>query len=116
MLLQPFCENAIWHGFQDKEGQGNVNINIRTENDLFECMITDNGVGRKQAAELRSKSVKKERSFGLDITRERLSIFAEENKADASFEIEDLADENGSAMGTRVILRIAYKKLIEEAA
>jgi len=116
MLLQPFCENAIWHGFRNKEGQGHININIRMENDLIECMITDNGVGRKQAAELKSKAVKRERSFGLDITRERLALFNEENGSDANFEIEDLADENGSAVGTRVILRIAYKKLIEEAA
>jgi len=116
MLLQPFCENAIWHGFRNKEGQGHININIRTEEDLLEFMITDNGVGRKQAAAFKNKSPKKEKSMGLQITLDRLTLFGEENNATADFEIEDLADENGSAMGTRVTLRIAYKKLIEEAA
>jgi sensor histidine kinase YesM len=116
MLLQPFCENAIWHGFRNKDGQGHININIRTEEDLLECTITDNGIGRKQAAAFKNKSPKKERSLGLQITRERLALFSEENNAAADFEIEDLADEKGTSTGTRVILKIAHKKLIEEAA
>ncbi len=116
MLLQPFCENSIWHGFRNKEGQGQININIRTEDHLLECMITDNGIGRKQAAAFKKKSPKKEGSMGLAITRERLALFSEENNANANFEIEDLADEHGTSTGTRVILRIAYKELVEEPA
>jgi sensor histidine kinase YesM len=116
MLLQPFCENAIWHGFRNKEGQGHININIRTEDHLLECVVTDNGIGRKQAAAFKKKSPKAEQSFGLDITRERLALFSEENDADADFEMEDVEDENGICKGTRVILKIAYKELIEEPA
>ena len=116
MLLQPFCENAIWHGFRNKGGQGHININIKSEYDLLECTITDNGVGRKQAAEFKSNSVEKERSFGLDITRERLALFNEENKADANFEIEDLTDENGASKGTMVVLKIACMKYVEKVA
>jgi len=116
MLLQPFCENAIWHGFKNKEGQGHIHINIRTEDHLLECMIIDNGIGRKQAAAFRKKSPKKESSLGLAINRERLALFSEENNAFADFEIEDLADENGTATGTRVILKITYQELAEERA
>ena len=54
--------------------------------------------------------------MGLAITRERLALFSEENNANANFEMEDLADENGISTGTRVILKIAYKELIEEPA
>ena len=116
MLLQPFCENAIWHGFRNKDGQGHININIRTEDNLLECIITDNGIGRQQASALKIKSAKKEKSRGLEITRERLALYSEENNEIAGFEIEDIADENDKCAGTRVILKIAYKKLIEEAA
>ena len=114
MLLQPFCENAIWHGFKNKEGQGHIDINIRTEDHLLEFMITDNGIGRKQAAAFKKRSPKKEGSMGLGITGERLALFSEENNVDANFEIEDLADENGTSTGTRVILTIAYKEFVEE--
>src|SRR4029078_1747163 len=116
MLVQPFCENAIWHGFKNKEGQGHININIRTEDYLLECMITDDGIGREQAALFKKKSSKNDGSMGLGITRERLALFSEENNAEADFEIEDLVDEMGKATGTRVILTIAYKELIEEPA
>ena len=116
MLLQPFCENAIWHGFKNKEGQGHININIRTEDHLLECIITDDGIGRKQAALFKRKSSKNEGSMGLEITRERLALFSEENNAEADFEIEDLVDEIGQGKGTRVILKIVYKEFIEELA
>jgi len=116
MLLQPFCENAIWHGFKNKEGQGHININIRTEDHLLECIITDDGIGRKQAALFKRKSSKNEGSMGLEITRERLALFSEENNAEADFEMEDLVDEIGQGKGTRVILKIVYKEFIEELA
>jgi sensor histidine kinase YesM len=116
MLLQPFCENAIWHGFMNKKEQGHININIRTEDNLLECTITDNGIGRNHASAMKMHPVKKEKSFGLDITRERLSLFGEENNAAADFKIEDLSDANGNSTGTKVILTIEYKNAITKAA
>jgi hypothetical protein len=123
MLLQPFCENAIWHGFmnlpadgQGKEGQGRLVINIHTTENMLECTITDNGVGRKQAALSKNRSPRKERSLGLEITRERLALLSEENDAQANFSIVDLEDEQGLSKGTQVILRIVYKTYIEKVA
>jgi sensor histidine kinase YesM len=123
MLLQPFCENAIWHGFmnlpagrEDKDGQGHLVINIHTTENMLECTITDNGVGRKQAALFKNRSPRKERSLGLEITRERLALLSEENDAQANFSIVDLEDENGLSKGTKVVLRIVYKTYIEKVA
>ena len=101
---------------KNKEGQGHININIRTEDHLLECIITDDGIGRKQAALFKRKSSKNEGSMGLEITRERLALFSEENNAEADFEMEDLVDEIGQGKGTRVILKIVYKEFIEELA
>ncbi|MFN2458291.1 MAG: histidine kinase, partial [Chitinophagaceae bacterium] len=54
MLLQPFCENAIWHGLMHlptgqagKEGQGKLDIVMSLQNGQLQCIISDNGVGRK---------------------------------------------------------------------
>jgi len=123
MLLQPFCENAIWHGFANLDAnasgsktQGQLNINIKTEGNMIEFAVTDNGIGRKEAEILARRSVKKERSKGLSITRERLALFCAEHNAEAGFEIKDLADEKGAAAGTRVILRISYNQVLEEVA
>jgi sensor histidine kinase YesM len=101
MLLQPFCENAIWHGFMNKKGQGHLVINIQSDENMLEFTITDDGVGRKQAAMLKNRSPKRERSLGLEITRERLTLFSEENNAEANFMVEDLEDENRMSKGTK---------------
>jgi len=114
LLLQPFCENAVWHGLMNKEGQGHLNISISEENKVLNCIITDDGVGRKMAAALKSKSVKKERSLGLQITTKRLSLMNDENSPAAFYEIEDLHDEHGNVAGTKVTLKISYKEPVEE--
>jgi tetratricopeptide (TPR) repeat protein len=114
LLLQPFCENAIWHGLMNMERQGHLNISISEENKVLNCTITDDGVGREQAAILKSKSAEKEKSMGLQITAKRLSLLANENSRGAFYEIEDLWDEDGNAAGTKVTLNICYKESIEE--
>src|SRR6476619_5515336 len=63
MLLQPFVENAIWHGLMNKEGEGHLWININQEDSALICTITDDGIGRKKAAELTGKSGIKHKSM-----------------------------------------------------
>jgi LytS/YehU family sensor histidine kinase len=75
LLLQPFVENAIWHGLMNKEnGTGNLGISLQLKDAILECIITDNGVGRKAAKELSSSSSPKHRSMGLQITKDRISL------------------------------------------
>jgi tetratricopeptide (TPR) repeat protein len=113
LLLQPFVENAIWHGLMNREdGAGDLNILLQQKNELLECTIADNGVGRKAALELSSKSAK-HKSMALQITKERIALLHVEQKED-SIEIEDLYDDNGNATGTKVMLRIKYKIAAEK--
>ena len=113
MLLQPFCENAIWHGLMHKEGQGQLNVVMRTENNMLNCTITDNGIGREKGAELKSKSGQQQKSFGLKITTERLSLFNQQKSIDSFYKTEDVLDEEGNVSGTRVNLNIRYKQTQE---
>jgi LytS/YehU family sensor histidine kinase len=113
LLLQPFAENAIWHGLMHKEGQGNLEFELRIDDRIFTCTITDNGVGRNKAAEFKSKSAQKQKSLGLQITKERLALLGEEHIEETSFHIDDLFDNEGMPSGTRVILKMHYKTLTE---
>lgn len=106
MVIQPFIENAIWHGLLHKESPGTLSIAIRREDENVQCIIEDNGVGRRRAKELKSKSINSERSFGMKITSDRLSM-AMGNSSMSTVEIEDLVDDQGNALGTRVKLLIA---------
>jgi sensor histidine kinase YesM len=114
LLLQPFCENAVWHGLMHKEDKGHLHISISEENKTLHCIITDDGIGREKAAALKSKSVEKEKSLGLEITTARLALLNGEKDANTFYQIEDVLDENGEVAGTRVILKIHFKDSVEE--
>jgi len=114
LLFQPFCENAIWHGLMHRDGQGRLDIVLTMQDNVLNCIITDNGIGREIADEMKSKTAEKEKSMGLKITTERLALLNREKGLHTFYEIEDLKDENGKAAGTKVILNISFKESVEE--
>jgi tetratricopeptide (TPR) repeat protein len=114
LLLQPFCENAIWHGLMHKDGQGHLNISITEENRFLNCAITDDGVGREKAATYKSKSAEREKSLGLKITSARLALLNKEQNKETAYQIEDVLNEEGDIAGTKVNLKIFYKEFLEE--
>jgi tetratricopeptide (TPR) repeat protein len=115
LLLQPFAENAIWHGLMHKEGVGNLDIALSLDGNILHCEITDNGIGRQQASLLKSKSAEKNKSMGMQITVERLALLNSTTKESSFFAIEDIINEDGDNTGTKVLLKIKYKGLVEAA-
>ena len=113
MIIQPFVENAIWHGLLHKETAGHLDIVIERFGSGLKCIITDNGIGRKKAEALKSKSVNKEKSYGMKITHDRLNMLNGESKL-PSVEVIDLEDESGNAIGTKVIIKIRGAELEPE--
>src|SRR5437667_8902587 len=104
MLLQPFAENANCHGLMHKDGEGELTIDLHLENNILHCTITDNGIGRKKAAILKSKSAEKNKSMGLQITKNRMALLNGNLNGENFFEIDDLEDQQGNAAGTKVSL------------
>jgi sensor histidine kinase YesM len=107
MVLQPFIENAIWHGLMHKQSdvKGMINIAIAEEDDMLLCTIEDNGVGRDRAVKLEEKSILKTKSMGLQITENRLRLL-NKNRPAKLIHIIDLKDSYDNASGTRVDIRI----------
>ncbi|QMU29285.1 tetratricopeptide repeat protein [Adhaeribacter radiodurans] len=107
MVLQPFVENAIWHGLMHKEKNepGFISISITEEADSLTCVIEDNGVGREMATILEKKSIIGRKSMGLQITEERLKIL-NKDKMDKLIYITDLKDSLNQALGTRVDIHV----------
>lgn len=107
LIIQPYVENAIWHGLLHKETAGHLTIHITRKTDsLLECVIEDNGVGRVRAKELKSKSASTKKSLGMKLTEDRLALLAKQIQAEASVEVNDIVTSNGEAAGTKVILKI----------
>jgi len=106
MLIQPYVENAIWHGLMPKEDGGTLLVNFRCEENNLKITVTDNGVGRAKAAELKSRSATAHRSFGMSITHERIELINQMHNTNMSVIVNDLHDEKGNAAGTEVIIDI----------
>ncbi len=107
LVLQPFLENAIWHGLSSKEGQKNLWISIvKKDGNHIQISIVDNGVGRKVSQEIKENRVLKRKSVGIDITKERLANFAKDYQNDFSVEIIDLFDDEGNSKGTKILLEV----------
>lgn len=112
MLIQPYVENAIWHGLLHKESKGKLTLSFSrdTRNNLL-VIVEDNGIGREKAVLLRSKQVLKRKSYGMQITEDRIAIINRVQNMHATADVEDLFDANGNAAGTRVVLQIPLKPL-----
>jgi LytS/YehU family sensor histidine kinase len=107
MVLQPFVENAIWHGLMHKENRekGTISIGIKGDENHLRCTIEDNGIGREKAQVLREKSLLNKKSMGIKITEERLRLLSGK-RLDQMVRIIDLKDDRDFARGTRVEISI----------
>jgi ligand-binding sensor domain-containing protein/putative methionine-R-sulfoxide reductase with GAF domain len=107
MIIQPYVENAIWHGLLHKETTGCLCISISLpEENILQCIIEDDGIGREKAKELKSKSAITRKSLGMKLTENRLTLLNKYAELNASVDIIDLKTTNDEAIGTKVILKI----------
>ncbi len=106
MILQPYIENAIWHGLMQKREEGHLLLSFSKENEMICCMIDDDGIGRKKSAEIKNSNAIKYKSMGMGITRDRIDILNKMNALGIQAEIIDKLDDSGLAIGTRVIVKI----------
>jgi LytS/YehU family sensor histidine kinase len=103
MLLQPFIENAILHGFAAQKEKGQLNISIQKHHRALHCIIDDNGRGIQSVEELSQKQ-----SLSTIINRERLEILSRQTRTQAQLNIIDKKSTIGKA-GVRVELNIPFQ-------
>ena len=106
LLIQPFVENAIWHGLMHKENDRRLDISFTEQDDFLQCIIQDNGVGREKASEIKSLtgSDKKHTSKGIAVSEERLKTLKNSLGHHGSIQINDLVGADGESMGTQVVI------------
>ncbi|OYU64739.1 MAG: sensor histidine kinase, partial [Cytophagaceae bacterium BCCC1] len=110
MILQPFIENAIWHGLSNKVGDKFLKIYISSKvKGSISFEIVDNGIGRQKAQEIKENKVSKQKSIGLKLTKERLDNFAKNINKEIVMEFEDMFDKNNEPLGTKAIIVIPIK-------
>jgi len=102
MMVQPFVENTLWHGLIHKKGKKELSIKFGQQGSNLICIVQDNGIGRDNAALLKTSNQLKKHSMGMKITEERLQLL----ETGASITIDDLKNDEGQSVGTRVTIVI----------
>ena len=111
LILQPFIENALWHGLQPKEGEKLLTLDVALKNDEFVTIsITDNGIGRKKTMEIASEKVNtQKKSIGINLTLRRLQNFSKNLRNTYALRFIDLYDEQEYPAGTQVLIDLPIK-------
>lgn len=105
MLLQPYIENAVWHGLRYKTEKGHLSINIQPKSkDEIAITITDNGIGRVRSKALKTDNQKRQNSKGMNNIKKRVAILNEMYKDKVDVTIEDFQDLED--VGTRVVVTL----------
>jgi LytS/YehU family sensor histidine kinase len=108
MLIQPYIENAVWHGLRYKESKGNLLLHIGKNGNGLKIEISDNGIGRKRSGELKTDNQRKQNSTGLKNIQERLKIINKVYKVEYNIDVKDLDEVNGT--GTKVLIHLPVRK------
>ena len=105
MLLQPYIENAVWHGLRYKTEKGHLNISVEPKaKDEIVITITDDGIGRERSKALKTANQKKQNSKGMNNIKKRVAILNEMYKDKVDVTIEDFQDLKDA--GTKVVVTL----------
>jgi len=104
MLLQPYIENAVWHGLRYKKEKGSLKVSLTLkDSETIMIEISDNGIGRQQSKALKTEHQKKQQSKGMQNIKQRIAILNEMYKDKVDVFIQDLYDDK---TGTKVTLML----------
>ena len=105
MIIQPYIENSIRHGFSKSTKPGKIHLKFSKEVANIRCEITDNGIGRKKSEELKKEKKIIHKSLGMKVTGERMNLL------NSSVSIVDLFETDGSPAGTKVVLILKRQEM-----
>lgn len=113
MLLQPFVENSIEHGIKPLKTGGRIDVLVsQVDDDYLKILIKDNGIGIEASRKAKEGRPKDHVSRGMEITKDRLKLFARITGKQYSLDLKEIKDDDGTSLGTEVemILPIKYGK------
>ena len=107
LIIQPYVENAIWHGLKHKkEGEAVLKITVSEADGYFNIVVEDNGIGRQEAMAIKKSNGQQHTSHGLSLTEERIKYYNETHCVESTLETIDLKDANEKGIGTKIIFKI----------
>ena len=112
MILQPIIENAIWHGLMPKEGEKQLSVKFCILSDSrINCTISDNGIGRERAKDIKAAKEKTHKSKGISNIMDRVKLLEMTYSINVTIETTDQYDAAKSPCGTSVSVAIIKNKI-----
>jgi sensor histidine kinase YesM len=113
MVIQPFIENAIWHGLSGINDELRIEIRFIEKDDQLLCIIEDNGIGIERSLEKKKEAGRDHQAVGITNTRERIKVLNEKYNMKSEIIIED---KNGKTQynesGTLVTIYLPLKNTV----
>jgi tetratricopeptide (TPR) repeat protein len=102
MLIQPYVENAIWHGLMTKTTKGKVSIAVKKINGNIVFIIEDNGVGRENSRRADQRINREDRPSGMKLVKDRINAINALHETKIGIEVTDLKDTGNIPQGTKI--------------
>ena len=102
MLVQPFIENAVWHGLRYKKEKGLLRVHFKDRGDHVEILVADNGIGREKSQAIKTVNQKKHKSSGMQNVENRTEMIRTLFRKKIDYQIANLSD----GTGTKVTLKL----------
>lgn len=108
MLIQPFVENAIIHGLNEKSGDKKLKVELKVEKERLSCLITDNGIGINNTKHRKNKDISRDK-YGLKLAQDRIALINDNYKTNASIKLTDISNIHPNKTGTIVEIMMPLK-------
>ena len=105
-IIQPFIENAIWHGIMGLKTTGIIKVNFAKVEGQLLCTVEDNGIGRVKSKEMKGEGDIKRKSLGISLVTSRLNLLNDYYGVKMYVNFTDLYNDDGGAAGTRVTINL----------
>lgn len=105
-IVQPFIENAILHGLLNNASKGKLRIHFSENDDYIQCIVEDNGIGRKASHDLNKGKARK--SYGTELIQDRINSLMDQNSTKLEIQFIDKNEMLHGESGTIVIIK-SYK-------
>lgn len=99
MLVQPFLENAIWHGLRYRTEKGFLKLSFEKDDQYLKITIEDNGIGIEESKKQKTRHQKTREGRGMKNTLERVQLLNDLYKKDITCSVKD-KDNNGGVLVT----------------
>lgn len=110
MLIQPFVENSIWHGLNNRGAGGMINIRVVRDREMLKCTIEDNGFDKSEKPGHDLSLMVKKTSLGMSLIHERLEVVNALYNVKAGFVMSDVFDQENNKCGKKVELHLPYEE------